>query len=109
MKALEIGVACVVDPDQPAVLDPAHRVFVNWETYYMSSAEALRTFRAAPWKYVGEVTDPVSGQRFAPNGGSPTAAHGGRRFYFPSAASAEAFAATPDSFVVPRVPYAGRM
>ena len=109
LKALEIEVPCVVDPDRMAQLDVEHRVFVNYEAYYLADADALATFRKGPWRYTGPVTDPVSRERFTPNGESPRRNHGGRLFYFATAGNARTFAATPDSFATPEVPYAGNM
>jgi YHS domain-containing protein len=109
LNQLGITVPCVVDPARDAVLDAAHRVFVNWESYYLCDAAALAAFRAAPWRYTGPVTDPVSRERFVPDGRSPSAAHGGRLFYFASDATARTFAADPAVHATPLVPYAGRM
>ncbi len=78
LNDLGITVNCVVDPARPALLDEAHRVFVNWETYYLSSDEALAKFRADPLKYVGTVTDPVTRERFRPNGKHTRIEHDGR-------------------------------
>ena len=91
------------------ILDVAHRVFINYETYYLSSDEAVQKFKKAPWRYTGLVTDPVSGVRFQPDGASPTAEHNGRLFYFSSDDQAEIFSKDPDSYATPVVPYAGRM
>lgn len=109
LNQLGITVACVVDPARNAVLDEAHRVFVNYETYYLCDEQALATFKAAPWKHTGLVTDPVSRERFRPDGKSPRATHQGRLFYFASAANAETFAQDPAAHATPMVPYAGRM
>ena len=67
LNQLGVTVKCVVDPSRDAILDEAHRVFVNWETYYMCDDAAVKTFTAAPWKYAGTVTDPVSRERFRPD------------------------------------------
>ena len=109
LNELGISVACVVDPAQNAVLDEAHRVFVNYETYYLSSVAARQTFRQSPWQYTGLVTDPVSRDRFQPDGESPTAAYEGRLFYFVSDAHRETFRQDPEEYAVPVVPYSGRM
>ncbi len=109
LNQLGVTVKCVVDPSRDAILDEAHRVFVNWETYYLCDDAAVKTFTAAPWKYAGTVTDPVSRERFRPDGGSPTARHGDRVFYFQSAEHAATFTADPEAYATPIVPYAGRM
>ena len=109
LNQLGVTVPCVVKTDRHAVLDVDHRVFVNYETYYLADDEALRTFRAAPWRYTGPVTDPVSKARFTPDGATPSHEHEGRLFYFASAATAATFAADPAAYATPVVPYAGHM
>ncbi|MCB1151462.1 hypothetical protein KDK88_07915 [bacterium] len=109
LNQLGVSVPCVVKTDRPAMLDEAHRVFINYETYYLADAEALATFRAAPWRFTGKVTDPVSNVRFEPDGDSPRRTHKGRLFYFATAEHAETFAREPGAYATPVVPYAGRM
>jgi YHS domain-containing protein len=109
LKQLGIEVACVVDPQANAVLDEAHRVFVNYEAYYLSSPDAVRTFQREPWRYTGPVTDPVSGERFEPDAASAVVRHEGRLFYFRSTAHAKTFGLDPATYATPVVPYAGRM
>lgn len=106
---LGINVTCVVDPSQPAILDEAHRVFVNYETYYLSSTEARQEFQKSPWRYTDLVTDPVSQARFQPAAQTPSAEFDQRLFYFSSDESAETFAQDPGAYATPVVPYAGRM
>lgn len=109
LNELGISLPCVVAPDREAVLDVAHRRFVNYEAYYLSTEDALQTFDQAPWRYTGLVTDPVGRKRFQPNGNSPATSHAGRLFYFSSPDAAATFAADPETFATPVVPYAGRM
>ncbi len=109
LNQLNLTVACVVDPAQDALLDEAHRVFVNYETYYLSSDAALQTFVEQPWRYTGLVTDPVSHERFQPDGKSLTTALDGRLFYFETAVNAKTFGQDPAAHATPVVPYAGRM
>ncbi len=109
LNQLGVTVACVVDPTANAILDEAHRVFVNYEAYYLSSAKARETFGDEPWRYSGLLTDPVSRERFQPDAASPSSEHEGRRFYFSSAANAQTFDQDPATYATPLVPYAGRM
>jgi len=109
LNQLGVNVACVVEPAQQGILDEAHRVFVNYEAYYLSSDQAQQKFAQTPWRFTGLVTDPVSRERFQPTGKSPSTAHDGRLFYFSSADSANRFAADPAAYATPVVPYAGRM
>jgi len=109
LNQLGITVACVVDPTRDAIVDEAHRIFINYETYYLSSAAAHQKFSESPWRYTGLVTDPVSRDRFQPDGKSPVTKFEGRLFYFATAANAKTFAGDPTAHATPVVPYAGRM
>jgi len=109
LNQLGVNLACVVAPEKAAVLDEEHRVFVNYETYYLSSTRARTKFVAAPWRYSGAVTDPVSRVRFQPDEQSPVAEFRGRVFYFSSVSNAAAFAKEPAEFATPVVPFSGRM
>ena len=109
LKQLGISVACVVDPSQPGILDEAYRVFINYEAYYLSSAEATGKFNQAPWRYTGLVTDPVTHQRFQPTSESPSRKYEGRLYYFSSAGSEQAFGGDPAAYATTVVPYAGSM
>lgn len=103
LNDLGITVNCVVDPARPALLDEAHRVFVNWETYYLSSDEALVKFRADPLRYVGTVTDPVTRERFRPNGRHTRIEHEGRIIWFAKAENLTRFRAGPEAYVPPMI------
>jgi YHS domain-containing protein len=108
LNDLGIMVPCVVDTTRDARLEVEYRVFVNWETYFLSDDTALAAFRATPAKYTGPITDPVTRMKFEPTQKSPRMEQGGRVFLFSSQQTAETFAATPDSFVTPIVPMAAR-
>ena len=101
LSALDITVACAVDPSRPAVIDAQHRITLNWETYYVSSAEALERFNEAPLEYAGLVTDPVERARFRPTHESPVREFDGRRFYFKSVETASRFDEDPGMYFEP--------
>lgn len=98
LNELGISLPCAVDPTQSARLDGEHRVFVNYETYYLSSAAALKTFRASPYAYSGSLTDPVTWERFQPDGTSPRREHEGRTFFFAGQTSVADFDADPAAY-----------
>ncbi len=103
LKALDISVPCVVDPSKTAVLDPDHRRFVNYETFYFSTGDAMAAFDKDPVAYTGRLTDPVTRERFNPaNAGAPTTI-GNRLYYFASDSTAAVFAASTDQYATPRV------
>lgn len=103
MKELGIELRCYADPKQAAILDPAHRVMVNWETFYFASEEAAAEFGKKAWKSCGLLTDPVSRHRFRPTGKSPTTSHAGRTFYFENDTDLAAFMTYPDSLSAPNM------
>lgn len=90
-----------VDPSRPAVIDAAHRVFVNYEIYYVADEDLRQRFLADPPAFTGPLTDPVTLRRFQPDADSPKSEHDGRLYYFPDQASAEAFDADPNRYAVP--------
>lgn len=94
--------ACAVDPTRKATIDASHRAFVNHEVYYVSDDEALREFVTAPYRYSGQVTDPISLERFQPSATSPVRSFGGRLFYFQSNETATKFDSDPRMYGVPR-------
>jgi YHS domain-containing protein len=102
---LDLGLefACAVHPDRGAVLDSRHRVFVNYETYYVSDSEALGEFQRAPHLYAGRVTDPVTRERFVVVASSMRREFGERIFYFASPASAETFDGDPEAYATPMI------
>jgi YHS domain-containing protein len=91
LTELGISVKCVVDPSRTAVLNATHRAFVNYEAYYFCDQANMSKFDAAPYRYTGKVTDPVTRERFQPTADSPHRSYGGRLFYFASAETATTF------------------
>jgi len=100
---LELGLAIpdAVDPKRPAVLDAAHRTFVNYETFFFADEADRRRFEADPTASCGVLTDPVSKERFRPGSDSPHGEFGGRPYYFFSEANKAAFEKTPEAFALP--------
>jgi len=90
-----------IDPSRPALVDAAHRSFVNYEIYYFADAENKRAFDATPLRWCGAVTDPVTRERFQPGDDSPRRERDGRVFYLASQTSAASFDAMPDMYVLP--------
>ncbi len=107
LDQLGIELPCIVDESRMAQLDAEHRVFINYEAYYCADDRSRKKFSRKPWKYLDEVTDPVSKRRFHPDKRSPEAEHAGRRFFFQSEGNREAFLGMADSLAVPVVPHAG--
>ncbi len=98
LTELGIELQCAVDPTARAMLDVEHRVFVNWETYYLSRDAAVTAFRQTPWEFTGPVTDPVSRERFQPSADSPRRDAEERTFFFESEATLAKFDADPASY-----------
>jgi len=98
----------VVNPGRPARIEKDLLRQVNWEAFYFSEPHAVERFDDDPRAYCKVLTDPVSRQRFRPGTDSPTAEFAGRRWYFLTDSTHAAFTATPDSFLVTRLPMGGR-
>jgi YHS domain-containing protein len=101
LAGLHLQLKGSVDSTRTAVLDPAHRMLVNDGIYYVADEAGLRAFAAAPYRYTGRVTDPVTGVRFQPSSESPSRSRGGRLFYFASATSVLTFDESPRKYTVP--------
>lgn len=101
LTAQNMTIPSAVDPSRSAVLDPDHRVFVNYEVYFFADQDLKAAFLKDPTVFTGELTDPVTLQRFLPASDAPRTEYAGRLFLFPGAASAQAFAADPDRFALP--------
>lgn len=102
LQDLGIQLSCAVDPSRPAIIDVAHRALVNHEAYFFADDAALKAFVAAPYKFTGKVTDPVSLERFVPTEASATRSHGGRLFYFAAGANAATFDKDPATYGTPK-------
>lgn len=101
LNELGITLPGAVDSTRAAVLDAAHRIRINYETYFVSDLEARNQFLQDPLRYCGPVTDPVSKERFRPNRSSPHFEYDGTPYYFLDPAHLARFAAAPDSFTAP--------
>jgi len=101
LNELGVELTCAVEEEGTAVLDEAHRRYLNWEVYFMSSEEAAGAFDFDPLRYCGLVTDPVSKSRFRPDKDSPKTVYQERVYYFQSAANLEQFNQMPEGMANP--------
>jgi YHS domain-containing protein len=101
LNELGITLACAVNPERQAVLDEDHRIFVNWETYFVSSATARAEFFANPAAYAGLVTDPVTRERFRPDSGARAVTYADRLFLFAHESSRKTFQEDPKRYATP--------
>lgn len=112
LQELGIAVPDALDPRKAAILDPAHRSFVNYEAFFFADEGDKRRFDADPTGSCGVVTDPVTKQRFRPGSDPPRLEFSGRTYLFFTAENKAAFEKTPeafaranhDSIVVPGMP-----
>ncbi len=102
LNELGLKLPCPVRRDLDAVIDVEHRAFVNHETFFFSSLEALEDFRARPLRYLDRVTDPVRNVRFAPSERSRLWVHDDRPYYFLDETSLVAFKRNPDLYADPK-------
>ena len=101
LQELGIAVPDLLDPGKTAVLDPSHRSFVNYETYFFADEADKRRFDADPTGSCGILTDPVTRERFRPGSASPRTTFGGRAYYFLTEASQRAFEKDPGAVALP--------
>ena len=101
LKELGLAVPDALNAGKPAVLDPAHRSFVDYETFFFADEDDKRRFDADPTASCGILTDPVTKARFRPGSDSPRWSFGGRAYVFFSEANKEAFEKTPEAFALP--------
>lgn len=101
LQELGIAVPDALDRRKAAVLDAAHRSFVNYEAFFFADEGDKRRFDADPAGSCGVLTDPVTKQRFRPGSDAPRMEFAGRTYFFFSAESKAAFEQTPDTFARP--------
>jgi YHS domain-containing protein len=101
LQELGIAIPDVLDPKKPAVLDAAHRSFVNYETFFFADEADKRRFDADPSASCGILTDPVTKERFRPGSASPRTTFGGRAYYFLSEANKATFEKNPEAIALP--------
>lgn len=101
LQELGITVQDAIDAKRSAVLDPAHRSFVNFETFFFADEADKRRFDADPTASCGILTDPVSKTRFRPAGDSPRGSYAGRLYVFLDEAGKATFEKDPDAYARP--------
>jgi len=101
LKELGIAVPDVLDPKKTAILDAAHRSFVNYETFFFADEADKRRFDADPTGSCGILTDPVTKERFRPASASPRTTFGGRAYFFLNEANKAAFEKSPEAVALP--------
>jgi len=100
LKALKIGVPCVVRSGRRAVVDSTMRTFVGHDLFYFSGVKERDRFRKDPLQFCDKLTDPVTLKRFTPSRRSPAFTWKGRPYYFASDSTRVAFQSMPDSFAI---------
>lgn len=90
-----------MDSTSNAMLDSAHCVVVNYESFLFSTFDEKKSFEADPVSYCGPLTDPVTLQRFIPAASSPHLMHNNRAYYFWSDSSRTMFEMMPEMYALP--------
>jgi len=101
LQELRLAIPDALDPKKPAVLDAAHRSFVNYETFFFADEADKRRFDADPSGSCGILTDPVTKERFRPGSASPRTTFGGRAYFFLNEANKAAFEKNPEAVALP--------
>jgi len=98
LETIGVRPSCAMHADQRAVMDPAHRAFVNHEVFFFSTRALRALFLKDPLRWCGVLTDPVSGERFQPDRTAPRADHEGRPYYFLSPGTLARFRTDPTMY-----------
>jgi YHS domain-containing protein len=101
LQELGIGVPDAIDNRKAAVLDSAHRSFVNYEVFFFADEGDKRRFDADPTGLCGVLTDPVTKQRFRPGDDAPRVDFNGRTYFFFTAEGKATFEKSPETFARP--------
>ncbi len=101
LQQLGITLPDLLDPGKSAVLDAAHRSFVNYETFFFADEADKRRFDADPTGTCGVLTDPVTKQRFRPGSDVPRGEFDGRTYFFLTAENKATFDKSPGTFARP--------
>jgi len=101
LQELGIAIPDALDQRRPAVLDPAHRSFVDYETFFFADEADKRRFDADPTASCGILTDPVTKQRFRPGSDSPRGEFAGRTYVFFNSTNKATFDQAPEAFARP--------
>lgn len=103
IQLLDLGLAVpdAIDASKLAVLDAAHRSFVDYETYFFVNEDDKRRFDADPTGSCGILTDPVTKARFRPGSDSPRVSFDGRAYIFFSEANKRVFEKMPEVYARP--------
>ena len=98
LAKLSTSLPGAVVPDQPALLERKTRTVVNGHFFWVSSAEQLAVFRAAPQRYTGPLLDPLTHEWFAPSADPPRRDTPEGILLFSSPATARAFDSAGQTF-----------
>ena len=98
LQELGMAIPDLVDPRRPALLDPAHRSFVDYETFFFADEADKRRFDADPRASCGILTDPVTKKHFRPGSDSPRSEFKDRMYVFFDAANKATFEKMPEAF-----------
>ena len=100
LKELGVTVPGTIARGTPARLEAEYRSEINREIYFFADLEKKQRFDAHPELYCGVVTDPVTGERYRPEGRIRRFDYMGRPYIFASVSALTVFQAAPDSFAV---------
>ena len=102
VNGIDLAFDCAVRPGRAARIDPDYVVRVNHEVYFFSDGVARHRFLRGPLRWCGDLTDPVTLERFRPDRRSPRLEWSERPYYFSSTETRDTFLADPDMYSDPR-------
>ena len=95
INELGIKLNCSVDPSTPAKIESDYFVAIGFESFFFADSANLLKFLDDIPVYCGQLTDPISRERFSPDGNSPNYEFMGQLFFFTSAANRSVFENMP--------------
>ena len=101
LNELGLTVASHLDSSASAMLDSAHCLVMNYESFLFATSDEMQSFLTDPTRYCGPLTDPVTLQRFIPGPSSPHLTHANRTYYFWSDSSRAMFEMMPEMYALP--------
>lgn len=101
LRSVHVSFASFLTPSRPAILDPEHRVRINYETFYFATEAEKRRFLRNAVSLCGLLTDPVTERRFRPRPNSKQTTRDGVLYLFETEDSYREFLQMPSMYAQP--------
>ena len=95
LKERKVHPPSVFPNGKKPLVDSSLREKIGFEIYYFADAAEKAKFKKDPLRYCGQLTDPITMERFRPTAASPKFLYGGRLYYFSTDTTRAQFVANP--------------